>query len=280
MDIVDLARGIHFTSDFTGELLTSDMLESLAARSGGRILTDDYAPVDNLLAGVVRARRKTAERLLLESARRLNAQGDGDAAIEKCREALRIRPGWPNATESLANLLLKKGDDEGVVAVRKGAVDANPEDKQANYELGRALLKVGRNDEAIAAFQAALTLDPGYAAAYEKLGVAYLQKDDLNTALTALEGAVAANPKFVLAHYNLGLVYAQKGDLNKAAGEWRTVLAIEPGHRDANFNLIAALYKMEAYDEALEQVRKWREMGGTVDEAVIEALTRETGKGR
>ncbi len=34
---------------FTGELLTESEIDELVARSGGMILTDDYAPVDNLL---------------------------------------------------------------------------------------------------------------------------------------------------------------------------------------------------------------------------------------
>lgn len=41
-------------TDFPGSLLTEEDLATLAARNGGRILTDDKAPVENLLAPIVR----------------------------------------------------------------------------------------------------------------------------------------------------------------------------------------------------------------------------------
>ena len=41
-------------TDFPGSLLTEEDLATLAARSGRRILTDDNAPVENLLAPIVR----------------------------------------------------------------------------------------------------------------------------------------------------------------------------------------------------------------------------------
>ena len=41
---------------FDGSLLTRENIRTLIARSGGRILTDDNAPVENLIAPVVRER--------------------------------------------------------------------------------------------------------------------------------------------------------------------------------------------------------------------------------
>jgi len=43
----------HWT-DFPGSLLTEEDLAALAARNGRRILTDDNAPVENLLAPIIR----------------------------------------------------------------------------------------------------------------------------------------------------------------------------------------------------------------------------------
>jgi hypothetical protein len=43
-------------SGFPGSVLTEKQLIKLAAKSGGRILTDDNAPVENLLEPVVRQR--------------------------------------------------------------------------------------------------------------------------------------------------------------------------------------------------------------------------------
>jgi hypothetical protein len=48
------ALGPGHGTDFPGSLLTEEDLATLAARNGRRILTDDNAPVENLLAPIVR----------------------------------------------------------------------------------------------------------------------------------------------------------------------------------------------------------------------------------
>ena len=44
---------------FSAEILTPERLDVLRRRSGGLVLTDDYAPVDNLLAPVIRMAEKS-----------------------------------------------------------------------------------------------------------------------------------------------------------------------------------------------------------------------------
>jgi spermidine synthase len=48
----------HHGTDFEGSLLTREDIVSLIRKSGGRVLTDDSAPVENLIAPIVRARTR------------------------------------------------------------------------------------------------------------------------------------------------------------------------------------------------------------------------------
>jgi hypothetical protein len=45
-------------TDFCGSLLTDDQMADLALRCGNRVLTDDDAPVENLIAPVLRKRKQ------------------------------------------------------------------------------------------------------------------------------------------------------------------------------------------------------------------------------
>ncbi|MBI4605398.1 MAG: fused MFS/spermidine synthase [Planctomycetes bacterium] len=60
LNLKDLGKG-EGEAAFTGGLLEERQLEHLRRRSGGVVLTDDYAPVENLLAPVVRRRSRKLE---------------------------------------------------------------------------------------------------------------------------------------------------------------------------------------------------------------------------
>lgn len=55
LDLADLGQRPG-EEDFQGSMLTPEHIQTLVRRSGGLVLTDDYAPVENLLAPVVRRR--------------------------------------------------------------------------------------------------------------------------------------------------------------------------------------------------------------------------------
>jgi predicted membrane-bound spermidine synthase len=68
-------------------------IEYLKEKSRGIILTDDYAPVENMLAPVVRqSAKEILARKYLEQAEKLKSQSNWDQSIKKYLEALELNP--------------------------------------------------------------------------------------------------------------------------------------------------------------------------------------------
>ncbi len=109
LDLAELPAAIMADHDYNGRLLTEQDLDELIASNDSAILTDDYAPVENLLLRVVASHRKNVGELKLDEAKRLADEGKFERAIDLCRDALRTKPEWPKAQELLEDLLVRSG---------------------------------------------------------------------------------------------------------------------------------------------------------------------------
>ncbi|MBU2055956.1 MAG: tetratricopeptide repeat protein, partial [Proteobacteria bacterium] len=88
---------------------------------------------------------------------------------------LRIKPGYAEARNNLAVILMKEGRWEEAAEGFREALKHKPYLAEAHNNLGAALIYQEKFQEAAAHFARALELKPGYAVAKEKL--AKLVKD-------------------------------------------------------------------------------------------------------
>ncbi len=94
-----------------------------------------------------------------------------ELAIEECRKALRIDPGFGNAYNDIGAWLVELGRDEEAIAWFEQAIVA-PRYAARGYpwfNLGRVHERNGRWREAIACYEAALAEQPHYAEARSSL---------------------------------------------------------------------------------------------------------------
>jgi len=151
----------------------------LKERSGGVVLTDDYAPVENMLALVVR---------------------------ESAREKL------ANARRSLGDLFAQQGRfDEAVREYRK-LLQIMPDDPSVLNALGIVLGQLGKLDEAIECFNEALRINPQYSRAYGGIGLAYARLGKNNLAIANLTRSVELDPNLADSLNNLAWVLATTED--------------------------------------------------------------------
>jgi tetratricopeptide (TPR) repeat protein/MFS family permease len=197
------------SEDFTGRLLDARAPTSLKNKKEGIILTDDYAPVDNLLAGAfyMEGQLKVCSELLnkgiqLLKERRLEEaikhfekiisidpynilaynnigtvrswQGRYDEAIEYYKKALDIKPDFLPIKIGLASALEQKGRIDEALAMYQSSVEIYPNDPDLYIRLGNALLKKNKIDEAIKNYIKALEIDPELKAAKISLGQAIM----------------------------------------------------------------------------------------------------------
>jgi spermidine synthase len=150
--------------------LRSEDLADLERSRGGRSLTDDWAPVENLLAPVVKgASREIAANVLAGRAATAQRAGRSARALRNAERALTFVPDHPRAHRVLGTLRLSSGDFGRAVSHLEIVVRAQPQDAGTRNSLGVALLRNGRVDEALEQFTEAVRLDPDHEMARENL---------------------------------------------------------------------------------------------------------------
>lgn len=199
-DLSDIAERIRERHDFNGFLLEKVQLDELVSRPGALVLTDDHAPVENLLADVVK--QDVPDGLDAKYLREGLAAADAgrlDQAIEKFQQAIRV----------------------------------NPSSKQAYYNLGIALMQRGRGEEALRSYGAALQLDPSSVEVRNNAAVALAQMGRVDDAIGQLSEIIRLKPGNVDAHVNLAILLAQKGQTAVAEKHLAEALNIQPDNATA-----------------------------------------------
>ncbi|MGB9624875.1 MAG: tetratricopeptide repeat protein, partial [Phycisphaerae bacterium] len=151
----------------------------------------------------------------------LAREGRTDEADEHLREALRLRPEYPEALTALGNILAARGDLDGAIARHADA----------------------------------LRLNPSLAEARINLGIALARKGDLSRAAAHLGEAVRRRPHSALAHANLALVLMKLGRAEEAVAHWERAVSLDSMHPDWQAHLADALLALGRTEQAIRQYR-------------------------
>jgi murein DD-endopeptidase MepM/ murein hydrolase activator NlpD/Tfp pilus assembly protein PilF len=185
----------------------------------------------------------------------LYERGDLRGAIAEYRQALHLKPDYPEAHYYLGIALSRKGDLAGAIAEYRQALHLKPDYPEAHYYLGIALTDKGNLDGAMAEYREALRLKPDFPGAHYNLGLALTDKGNLDGAIAEYREALRLKPDFPEAHNNLGIALAGKGDLDGAITEFREALRLKPDFHDTRNNLGIALAGKGDLDGAIAEFR-------------------------
>ena len=144
---------------------------------------------------------------LFREAAEMSAQRNYDAAIEKLKTALKIRPGALEALSNLGVVYHLAGRYREAVEIMEGVVRSKPNLFPARLILGLDLLRLDRAGDAVPHIQAALQLSPGNTEAALGLAAAYVALGRLQEAADVYETQTRADPRGIEAWYGLGLCY-------------------------------------------------------------------------
>ncbi|UCG15436.1 MAG: fused MFS/spermidine synthase [Phycisphaerales bacterium] len=273
LNMTNIVDAIRLKGDFPGGRLTSAQLDRLAGRSDGVVLTDDFAPVENLLAEVVRRYKpeEDTEKTYIEESIRLIDNGEFGRAAALCREALERDPAAlrahfylgvalarqgkiveaigeyreelkidPSHVASYVNIglaLMGRGDWEGAVRAYRTALRLDPVDAATRCHLGQALFRLGRLDEAASEYRGAIRIRPGYTRAHHDLGVLLLRRGELEAAISSFEEVLKLAPDYPGVHDILGSALIRAGRPQEATAHLRRAAETEPG-RAGTHNLL------------------------------------------
>jgi Flp pilus assembly protein TadD/spermidine synthase len=236
------SRPLHASYDPARALteMTDAERIALVARSEGRRLTDDWAPIENLLAPVVReSSRDIAASMLAGQAGDELARGHTKKAIRLSRRALELHPLDLSARRTLASALAASGDAAGSVREYQEMLRVRPSMIGVRVQLALELVKQGRARDALAEIENAIGRDPNVAEARFAHGMILDVLNRPDEAISAYGQAVTLDPKNLEARNNLGIALAKTGRTQEAAAVFQEVLRLDPNFTKARTNLQA-----------------------------------------
>jgi tetratricopeptide (TPR) repeat protein len=186
----------------------------------------------------------------------LAEDGKLELAHAELREALRLRPQFPEATYDMGVLLDRRGETEAAIAYLREAKTLRPSDAMVHVTLGGILVKQGQVDEAVALYREGLRSQPNFPNLHFNLGVALLLQRKVDRAINELTKAVELRPWYTEAYAALGGAFVLQGRQDEAAIQYRKALRLDPDHSASRINLGLALAGQRRFAEAITQLRE------------------------
>jgi len=267
--VPDLIRA-HY--EFEGATMTPANFAYLESVNAGLLLTDDYAPVENLLTAVVQDQDHPQPEAHFDEFVALVRAGRLQELITRCREILERNPNAPRMHYRIATALGKLGKREESLAEYRAELRVNPTHTLSYTRIAQIMEERGDPDAAIRAYRAALTIDNTAPKVRSDLaGVLFRHgRDDEAEAL--YRDIIRARPGYFWAHISLGALLFKKGDMEGAAASFKAALTLAPEHPRVRENLGLALlrsgqpaearvYLRQAVDGGVENARVYYLLG-------------------
>jgi len=218
-------------------ILSDSEIETLKEKTRNIVLTDNYSPLENLLAPVVRERGMNLLGVkYLEQAKELKEKGKWDASISKYEDAISAyAPVSIAAYTEIAWILAEQGKWEQAINAAKSALEYNAKAEvkrsvsSIHHNISLALKKLGRNGEA---------------------------SKHLNQAVQGYQQDLAKEPGSITIISRLGDVHAEKGNFAEATKYFQQAVDMNPFDSENRSKLAQTLVFQERYDEAIEQLHK------------------------
>jgi predicted O-linked N-acetylglucosamine transferase (SPINDLY family) len=172
-------------------------------------------------------------------------------AVALIAKALRLKPNFATAYDSLANALNDLGRRDEALANCEKAIALDPRFAEAYVNRGNILHALQRFDAALASYDQALAIAPGFAEAHFNRGTALGAAGRQEEALASCDKAIALRPDLTEAHFNRGniLVHLQRD--SEALASFSKVIALKPDHAEAHYNLGNVLSTLRRHEEAV-----------------------------
>ena len=236
------------------------------------LLTDDYAPVENLLAPVVLQTEESTLFRRLIRADEFMRQGHPDKAAREAEIIVARSKNFPEASELLANAYEALGDTARALATLRDLADTHPNNPDYREKLAVHLFRAGSPQEALQDWQAVLQQEPSHPQAHLDLGAALLKLNRLDEAEPHLRTALQALPQSESAHINYMALHVARGDLPTALQILKDATAKFPNSANMYAQLAIVAARAKDFPAARDAAAKAQSLGATLPPALLRDL--------
>ncbi len=257
LSVAGLPSAVRAARPYVGELFRADEVQELMARDGTRVLTDDFAPVDNLLARIVNTlvgSPVTDE--MAGNAATLMARGDYEQAAAALRELAGLEPENVAIQQRLGVALAETGAFDDAIAVFKGILEKQPDSRYIHYNIGSALAQSGRLDEAVPYYEEAVKQDPDLAEAHFVLAQYRMRQNRIGEALVHFSRTTSLQPENGHARYLYGRLLSKRGRGREALVQLAAAVRLLPDTADPHYVYGIALAQAERFADAEREFRE------------------------
>lgn len=224
----------------------------------------------------------------------LDDLGEHDEAIRNYREALKLRPDFPDTLVNLGLVCLRQGRLAEAKSFLQRAVEISPGDVRAWHGFAmscravhdldqasvaiekalalkpdtpsllhiRALIAAERGEPAVAHYRQALEAQPGNLELRLGEAIARSEEGDMQDGIAAINGFSAARPDWVQAHAAFAKLSWEAGDTGGFTRGFRRAIAVRPLDPELRVTLIGILMKAGHYDQARFDIEEARQLLG------------------
>jgi Flp pilus assembly protein TadD len=185
-------------------------------------------------------------------------QGKVAEAIEHYRQALQLRPDYPEAHYNWGLALARQSELAEAIEHYRQALQLRPDYAEAHNNWGAALLQQGKLAEAIEHFQQALRIKPDFALAHGNWGMALIRQDEQAEMIGRLLPVLRIKPELVMSDPAL----VRQGKLAEAIEHLQQALRIKPDLAEARATLAVVLAQQGKAAEATEHHQQARSLQG------------------
>ncbi|NLB65678.1 MAG: fused MFS/spermidine synthase [Lentisphaerae bacterium] len=208
MPLEDIARWTTRPDTFAGHVLDAADFAALRQRNGVCVLTDDYAPVENLLAPVVRMDRMGLLNAAVRRGIRAAEKGDLPRAVKAFERALEVAPNDESTLLNLARVHEMADAESAALDVYARLVQLYPANVMARNRAAMILARRGHLEPALEQWSASLDIQPAQPDVLNNLGALALQQGDRERAILYWQRALAYAPDADILRKNLAAVGA------------------------------------------------------------------------
>ena len=214
-------------------ILNDSEIETLKTKARGVVLTDDYVPVENMLAPVVRQSALVyLSGKYLERAPKLESQGRWDESIAMYKELIKVDLDPTKtilACNNMGQILARQGKWQQAIDAAKSAIEYNQKAKVKHsmsdmyFNISLASKKLGRDKDAseymskaIEAYREDLAQEPNSVKTLRNLGSALAEIDRFSEATEYLQRAIDIGPLEVKNHLTFATVLSTQNRYDDA----------------------------------------------------------------
>ena len=238
-------------------VIPNDTLTSWLNAQANILLTDDYAPVDNLVASFHLEKRglSHAEKHL-NTGLKLASQGKLKEAIAEYDEAIRLNPYFAIVFNNRGLIYNRLGQFQRAIQDYDEAIRLNPYFAITFNNRGLIYAQLGQFQRAIQDYDEAIRLNPQYTMAYYNRGNAYFDRGQYEQAIGDYDEVIRLNPQDAVACYNRGNTYFDRGQYEQAIRDYDEAIRLNPQYAMAYYNRGIAYKLQDKKAEALADFEK------------------------